>query len=332
VLRSIAALLALALPLPAAAWGPLGHRLVNRAAIRALPGDGPVFLLREIDWIGDRGAAPDSWRVLSTPFARLAEDPNHGWFMEQFRFLDPVPRSRWEFVLALYDEHRRLRETDPERAALVNVRWTGTLPYAAAETQERLQAALRSYRQLTAGGGDGRSALRSALLDAAYAAGWLGHYAGDGAMPLHTSIHHDGWVGENPEGYTREPAIHGRFESRYVEAIAPREEELLERMPPPRYVEDAFSEVLRFLERSHGRVEDVYRLDRDGALVDPAHPEARELTLRCLADAAALLRDLIYSAWLDSAEPPGRASSPEENPIDPAHPGFNPATGSAPAR
>ena len=43
--------------------------------------------------------------------------------------------------------------------------------------------------------------------------GWLGHYVADAAMPLHDSIHHDGWAGDNPKGYTRDPNIHGRFES-----------------------------------------------------------------------------------------------------------------------
>ena len=81
----------------------------------------------------------ESWRRLNEPFLKLHEDPNHGWFMEQLAFLAEIPRSRWEFVLALYDEHRRIRRSDPERAALTNVRWTGTLPYAAVETHERVQ-------------------------------------------------------------------------------------------------------------------------------------------------------------------------------------------------
>ena len=39
----------------------------------------------------------------------------------------------------------------------------------------------------------------------------------DAAQPLHNSIHHDGWSGDDPKGYTRDPNIHGRFESQYVE-------------------------------------------------------------------------------------------------------------------
>jgi len=42
----------------------------------------------------------------------------------------------------------------------------------------------------------------------------------DAAQPLHNSKHHDGWSGANPKNYTRDPEIHGRFESQYVDLIA----------------------------------------------------------------------------------------------------------------
>jgi hypothetical protein len=64
--------------------------------------------------------------------------------MEQFAFVQPIPRSRYEFVFALHSEFLRLGSVDPDRAALTNVRWTGTLPYAAVETYERLKVAFRA--------------------------------------------------------------------------------------------------------------------------------------------------------------------------------------------
>jgi hypothetical protein len=48
----------------------------------------------------------------------------------------------------------------------------------------------------------------------------MGHYIGDGSQPLHDTMHHDGWHGLNPNGYTRDPKVHGRFESQYVDAIS----------------------------------------------------------------------------------------------------------------
>src|SRR5438128_1352753 len=110
------------------AWGVAGHRVVSRAAIRALPADVPPFLARQIDWIGSRSVLADSWRAPSEPFSKAAEDPNHVWYMEQFAFLRQVPRSRDAFTLAVYDEFLKLRANNPSRAALTNIHYTGTLP------------------------------------------------------------------------------------------------------------------------------------------------------------------------------------------------------------
>ena len=112
---------------------------------------------------------------------KILEDPNHGWFKEQFSSLAEIPRSRYEFVIALYEEHKRLREKDPEAAKLTNIRWTGTLPYAAQENYERMKAAMRRYRSAKAANQD----TRFVEMEIASYMGRLGHYTGDGAQPLH---------------------------------------------------------------------------------------------------------------------------------------------------
>jgi len=105
------------------AWGERGHYAINRAAVRAIPHDGPAFLRGHEDWIVYLSTIPDSWRRPSEPFLKILEDPNHGWFREQFAFMKTVPRSRYEFVLALDAEHRRLVAAgDAKAAALTNVR------------------------------------------------------------------------------------------------------------------------------------------------------------------------------------------------------------------
>ncbi len=97
----IAIALLLAAASPVVAWGVRGHRIINRAAIQAIPDDGPAFVKAHLAWIGERGRAPDTWRRSSEPFVKIDEDPNHGWFQEQFSFLNEIPRSRHEFVLKL---------------------------------------------------------------------------------------------------------------------------------------------------------------------------------------------------------------------------------------
>ena len=126
-----------------AAWGLTGHVVISRAAINALPGDVPGFVKRQIDWISTRSITPDSYRAASEPFIKMAEDPSHEWHLEQVTFLKTIPRSRVEFIQALYDEYKRLQKSDPARAALANPTSTGMLPYTTLEAYERSRKAVR---------------------------------------------------------------------------------------------------------------------------------------------------------------------------------------------
>lgn len=308
----------------ASAWGIRGHQTINRTAVRLLPEGGPVFLKAHEDWIVYLAIIPDSWRSPAEPSLKILEDPNHGWFKEQFASLDEIPRSRYEFVIALYEEQKKLRARDPEAAKLTNVRWTGTLPYAAQENFERLKASMRRYRAAKAANQD----TRLVEWEIASYMGRLGHYTGDGAQPLHDSIHHDGWAGENLKDYTRDPRIHGRFESRFVDLIEAGPEDILDLVGKPSRLSDPFTAILHHLDEAASHVVEVYRLDKEGALADKSSAAGRKLVYDRLAAGARLLRDLTYTAWLASAEP--AQFSRENNPINPTHPNYNPATGSAP--
>jgi len=84
---------------------------------------------------------------------------------------------------------------------------------------------------------------------------------------------------------------------------------------------------------SRNYVEDVYRLDLRHAFENKNDPEARELVLKRMAAGAEFLRDLAYTAWIDSAKPapPEEAVQTAADPENPDNPKYNPATGSAPA-
>src|SRR5271154_2763871 len=217
------------------AWGMRGHTVANLAAVAAIPDDGPVFLRAEKAYIGHLGPIPDTWRSPSEPYLRISEDPNHGWYTEDFDFLKEIPRSRTEFTLRVYDQYLRMKKTDPERAKLLNIRYTGLQAYSMMEGYERVKAGMRLYRldRMAAMYGGfsplyrNPAEVKSYLArDVAFYLGWLGHYIADAAQPQHNSKHHDGWVGDNPNGYTRDPSIHGKFESTYVDLIAVTEEDL----------------------------------------------------------------------------------------------------------
>src|SRR5260370_15547678 len=121
------------------AWGPRGHTVANLAAVVAIPDDGPVFLRSEKAYIGHLGMIPDTWRSPTEPYLRISEDPNHGWYTEDFDFIKEIPRSRTEFTLRVYDEYVRMRKTAPERAKLMNIRYTGLQAYSMMEGYERMK-------------------------------------------------------------------------------------------------------------------------------------------------------------------------------------------------
>ena len=302
-------------------WGLRGHQAINRAAVLGLPADGPSFLRAHEDWIVYLAIIPDSWRSPSEPTRKILDDPNHGWFKEQFAMLPSIPRSRYEFVLALYEAQKK---QTPEAGKQTNVRWTGTLPYAAQENFERMRAAMRRYRAMKAGGQE----TKFVELEIAQYMGRLGHYTGDGAQPLHDTIHHDGWSGLNPKDYTREPRIHGRMESQYVDLIEVKTEDVSKLVGAPKRLADPFVAILEHLDKAASYVEEVYQLDQQGAWADKGNARARELVHERLASGATLLRDLAYTAWVESDQP--FRFNRDSNPIDPKNPAYNPATGSAP--
>jgi hypothetical protein len=349
--RTVAAVCVFLVSLPQLeAWGFRGHTVANLAAVEAIPADGPVFLKAFEAYIGHLGPIPDTWRSPGDPYLRISEDPNHGWYTESFDFIKEIPRSRTEFTLRVYDEYLRVSKTNPERAKFLNIRYTGLQAYSMMEGYERVKAGMRLYRLASAKGGESRyrdigsmyasisplyrdnEAVKNYLAqDVAFYIGWLGHYIADAAQPLHNSRHHDGWEGENPKGYTRDPNIHGRFESSYVDLIATRESDLEPFVAKQaRHLDDPWMAILDHMLEARETVEQVYRLDLRGAFKDPSDAEAKKLVYTRLASGASFLRDLVYTAWIESAKPDPLVTG-RDIPNDPENPRYNPATGSAPA-
>lgn len=315
----------LAMASPALAWGVRAHEAIDRAALASLPQDGPVFLKDHADYIGGLAILPDIWRSASEPFSKIDEDPNHGWFREEFLFMKQKPRSRHEFLIALLDAQRAVKDKDSDAALRTNVRWTGTMPYAIMETYGRLVAGMRWHRRLEAQGQDTRLIDQAIAFDVIR----LGHYIGDGAQPLHASIHSDGWRGDNPRGYTRDRRIHGRFESQFVDMIELSQAQVQARMAPlGRQQGDMFEAVLAFLDESAAGMETVYQLDLKNAFASAESEEGRALVHARTGSGASLLRDMLHRAWTESELMMPRVAA---DPLDPANPAYNPETGSAPA-
>ena len=262
--------------------------MINRAAVLGLPADVPAFLrspeaLNEIEYLGPE---PDRWRSPTEPELEAAQAPEHFINLEMADALGPLPHRRLDFEAKVFAAGLR-----PEKI--------GLQPWEATEVWERLKAALREYRKLAAGDGDTRPVEQAIL----FYAGWLGHYVGDGSQPLHTTIQYNGWVGPNPNGYTTGHQIHWQFEGPFVDANL-REPEVRAKMTPPKAIQgDIFDAYVAYLRQSKTYVERVYQLDKAGGFVGKGTAESREFTAGRLAAGASMLRDMIYTAWLESAKP-----------------------------
>ncbi len=284
-----AGLVCLAFPAPRArAWENEGHRMINRLAAQSLPADMPAFLRTQaaIDEIDYLGPEPDRWRSRAEPELAAAQAPEHFIDLEEADAIGPFPHKRLDWEAMVFAAGKR-----PEVI--------GLQPWETDEVWERLKAAMRQYRYLSASGQDTKP-VEAVII---FYAGWLGHYVGDGSQPLHVTVNYNGWVGPNPHGYTTGHQIHHQFEGPFVaENIHPGD--VQSKMAPLKVIQgDMFDAYVAYLRHSATYVEQVYQFDKAGAFIGAGTPESRAFTAECLARGASMLRDMIYAAWIDSAQP-----------------------------
>ena len=270
------------------AWGNEGHKIINHLAASTLPSDTPGFLrseaaLAQIEYLGPE---PDRWRSPAEPELVAAQAPEHFIDLEPADALGPLPRKRLDFEAAVFASGQR-----PEKIGLE--------PWEATEVWERLKAALREYRRLSAANQDTKTVEQVAI----FYAGWLGHYVGDASQPLHTTIQYNGWNGPNPNGYTTAHTIHWQFEGPFVSANL-HTADVQPRMSPMHAIDgDMFADYVAYLRQTSKYVEKVYQLEKAGGFEGQGTQESREFTADRLAAGASMLRDMIYSAWIQSGYP-----------------------------
>jgi hypothetical protein len=288
------------LPGLARGWGEAGHLIVNRVAAESLPASTPRFLREATERLAYLGPEPDRWRRDSEPTLKRGQMPDHYLYLDLLPVDFGFSRDRYAFqrqVLALglpSVARGRAAGADPDGATGLLPKDVGFLPYVTIEIFERLKVAFRAYRKLQ------REGRPTNLVEAniVFYAGWLGHYVADGAQPLHSSQHRNGWIGPNPKGYAGR-GIHARFEREFVERnIGPGD--LAGRVGPPAPLEDPFAETLAYLRHSATLVEEIYRIDKADGFEGAGTPEALGFTRERLAAGSQMLLNLWVEAWRDS--------------------------------
>ena len=275
--------------------------MINRLAVQGLPAEVPAFLktpdaIAEVEYLGPE---PDRWRSPSEPELNAAQAPDHFIDFEYADIIGPLPRRRYDYIAAL----TAAEITHPDKAAELQPARVGFQPYITSEVWERLKAAMRQYRDLSARHEDTKP-VEAAIL---FYAGWLGHYVGDGSQPMHVSINYNGWVlKDNPNGYTTERGLHEKFETTFVGANI-KLSDVQPLVPPVKPgVNSNFDEwdaYMAYLRHSQSLVERVYQIDKQKGFDGAGTPEGKQFTEERLAAGAGMLRDLIDAAWTESVKP-----------------------------
>lgn len=295
-------------------WNGRGHRMVTRAAVEALPADAAPWAREPavLEMIAEQSVEPDRWRGTRVPPMGHENSPDHYLDIELLAAfglsLESLPQYRYDYVKVMA-QAKALRPEgipayDPARDRDRSKEWPGFLPHAITEHYAKLVSSFSTLRILeeVAGREPGRVSeanLARARANAIYHMGVLSHFVADAAQPLHTTIHHHGWVGDNPSGYTTDYGFHAYIDGAVIELHDVREPDLRERMRSLAIgTADPWEDTLAHLGRSFEQVETLYRMHKDGSL---RGPEGRVLITVRLADAASMLAALYAGAWAEAA-------------------------------
>ena len=305
---------------PTLAWDAHGHRTISWLAMDAmqsrLPEDAKkgelAFLFTESSraQVGYQSGEPDRYRAIHFGALKHENDPDHYLDIEQLdQFgltLSTVPPLRNEYLRAMIiSKHEHPDKVEPYNAKRDIARtqeWPGFLPHAIMEHYGKLISSNRQIRVLTALNDPKRAdQLAAARANVIFEMGQLSHFVGDAAQPLHTTAHHHGWVGANPDGFTTNNGFHRYIDTTVLGLHHLNYDGLKEHNTITRTVANAnnpWEEVLAHIQRSHDQMRPLYVLQKSGDL--DKDPGKAFITER-LYDGGAMLGALYASAWEASA-------------------------------
>jgi len=306
----------------AMAWNYEGHRYVAAIAVASLPDDFPAFA--RSDAASERAqflsGEPDRWRNLRDPGLKHINDPDHYFDLEHLDLYgltpETVPELRNELLGAIYIERLLKPEKFPvetkEDTSKVNM-LMGTLPYAIHENFLKLKSGFVSLREMNRKGASAAD-ISQIEQNIVYIMGVMSHFVGDGAQPLHMTVHHHGWVGENPRAYTTSARFHRWIDGGFIEAAEITYDGMKERIQPSVCIwpeeslpdnPSAFPYIIDYLVETHRRVEPLYELEKDGKLgrLDPS-AEGRLFIEDQLLRGGQVLGNLYYSAFKSAERVP----------------------------
>ena len=275
-------LLLLAAPL-LRAWDYEGHRIVNLLALASLPKEYPQFVhaVGHAERIAFLAGEPDRWR--NVPDLPL----KHANSLDHYCDLEYIPEAgldwarvsslRYEFAVQ-FAAGRKAHEKnfapiDPAKNSDRTREWPGFAPWAITEHYGKLRSAfsyLKVFEELGT-----PDEIMNAHANILYVMGVMAHYVGDCSQPLHTTKHHNGWVGDNPKGYTTWQGLHSWIDGGIIAKSTLRFPQLAPRVKPAQPIAVAarpdgrdpmFAAVVDYLHAQHKQMEVIYQLEKAGKL------------------------------------------------------------------
>lgn len=289
---SIFALIVLTVsPFAVRGWGQKGHEISGMVAAKKLPPEMPNFFRKAAEQLSYLNPEPDRWRSRDESNLDRAMDsaaaPDHFLDMELVPEAAMKALNRYDFTSEMIKAGQK-----PTTAGFVS--------YRMLELFQTLRIEFRLWRAEK--DSNKRKWIEQRIINDA---GILGHYVSDSANPHHTTIHYNGWSGENPKGYTvfsRERGIHFRFEEEFVSAKIALNDILPLVSVSPRVIEKPREELWDYLKASNKLVEPLYILDKKEQFSPTNNsPEHKKFVSERLAAGAQMLRDLWWTAWVNSA-------------------------------
>ncbi len=327
-IRTAPALLGLALifsffGIRAWAWDYEVHRGINQLALGMLPTNYPAFVKSPaaVERVGFLGGEADRWRNVQDLTFRHVNGPDHYIDVEELeRYglkLESLPPMRGDFIAQLAVTRKLNRELGAELEAS----WgrnedhtrelIGLLPWKITEEYGRLKACFAYLRVFEEDGGRPEEIL-NAQEDVVYVMGVMGHFAGDAAQPLHTTIHHNGWAGANPKDYTTNNRIHSLVDSSYLARVGGadyggigrrgRVADVLRINGRPAKPEEVFQAVVLFVGQENREVEHFYQMEKEGKFSGSGETgkEGKAFLEEQILKGAQFLSDLWYTAWVQA--------------------------------
>jgi hypothetical protein len=312
------------------AWDYEGHHAVNELALAALPTNFPAFVLtpETRDRIAFLAGEPDRWRNETSlrDGTGLAlghvNGPDHYLDLEDIYLYDLTPATlpplRYDFVAAIVKARaahpERFPAIDPAKDSDHTRELSGFLPWAIAENYEKLQSGFATLAALEKFGGT-PTEIANCQQDIVYVMGTMGHFVGDASQPLHTTMHHHGWVTNavigNPNHYTTSPKFHSWIDGGFFNKTGGIDvKKLSAQIHPAQKIAAAddpngiFHTSVDFVVAANKLVEPLYILDRDGKLSNKGDQgaEGRAFLEAQLVKSGQLLGDIWLTAWLTAPE------------------------------